>query len=113
MPAGSPVSRTRRFVCNEMLVRQKAAFEIARRAGDKPPPVAFFSLGKRFTELRFEIERLQDHSFKITRYALKHRADARTAAFGGGGFLKSKSRHRSAPSFTIPDGAKLRASHWS
>ena len=97
-----------RFVWNEMLARQKAACEAARQAGGKPPSVTFFSLGRRFTELRSETEWLQGYSFKITRYALKHQADAWTAAFGGGGLPKFKSRHRSAPSFTIPENVKLR-----
>ena len=98
-----------RFTWNEILGRQKADYEEAKARGERPPSVTFFSLGKRFTELRRDLPWLSDYSSKITRYTLKYQADAWKAAFRGDkSFPRCKSRHNTTPSFTIPEGVKIR-----
>ncbi len=45
-----------RFVWNAILAEQSEAYKKAKEAGEKPPSVSFFSLGKRFTALRRTVE---------------------------------------------------------
>ena len=97
-----------RFTWNEMLGRQKAEYEEAKARGERPPSVSFFSLGKRFTELRREVPWLSEYSFTITRYTLKYQADAWKAAFRAGSLPRFHSRHNTTPSFTIPEDVKIR-----
>ena len=100
-----------RYTWNEMLGRQKAEYEEAKASGERPPSVSFFPLGKRFTELRRDVPWLSDYAFTITRYTLKYQADAWTAAFRGDkSFPRFHSRHRTCPSFTIPEDVKIRDS---
>ncbi len=49
-----------RFVWNAILAEQSEAYKKAKEAGEKPPSVSFFSLGKRFTVLRRTVEWLPD-----------------------------------------------------
>ena len=81
--------------------------------GDAPPKpsVSFFSLGKRFTELRRETPWLQRLPFAPVRYALKYQADAWQRAFKGGGFPKFKARIGN-DSFTLPDTVSLTPNGW-
>ena len=98
-----------RFVWNVMLAQQNEAYEKAKKAGEKPPSTSFFSLGKRFTELRRNIEWLPEYSFGVVRYTLKYQADAWKAFFKEGkGRPRFHSRHGSIPSFTIPEDVKIR-----
>lgn len=104
-----------RYVWNALLAEsgdQYREWEEAREAGIndfEKPSVSFFSLGKRFTKLRREVDWLDQYSFKITRYALKYQADAWKAAFGNGrGFPRFHSRHGRDPSFTVPDRVMIR-----
>ncbi len=46
------------------------AYKKAKEAGEKPPSVRFFSLGKRFTALRRTVEWLPEYSFGVVRYIL-------------------------------------------
>ncbi|MYF46839.1 MAG: hypothetical protein F4223_10375 [Rhodobacteraceae bacterium] len=84
----------------------------AQQAGTndfEKPSVSFFSLGKRFTKPRREVDWLDQYSFKITRYALKYQADAWRAAFvNGRGFPRFHSRHGRDPSFTVPEKVMIR-----
>ena len=105
-----------RFVWNTMLAQQNKAYEAYAKAKEneskekpKPPSVSFFSLGKRFKELRDNVDWLPEYSFAIVRYTLKYQADAWQAFFKEGkGRPKFHSRHGSTPSFTIPDAVKLK-----
>ncbi len=98
-----------RFVWNVMLAQQNEAYEKAKEAGEKPPSVSFFSLGKRFTELRRNIEWLPDYSYRVVRYTLKYQADAWKAFFKESkGRPRFRSRHGSTPSFTIPEDVRIR-----
>ncbi len=56
-----------RFVWNAILAEQSEAYKKAKEAGEKPPSVSFFSLGKRFTELRFTVEWLPEYSFGVVK----------------------------------------------
>ncbi len=105
-----------RFVWNTMLAQQNKAYEAYAKAKEneskekpKPPSVSFFSLGKRFKELRDNVDWLPEYSFAIVRYTLKYQADAWQAFFKEGkGRPKFHSRHGSTSSFTIPDAVKLK-----
>ncbi len=59
-----------RFVWNAILAEQSEAYKKAKEAGEKPPSVSFFSLGKRFTELPRTVEWLPEYSFGVVRYTL-------------------------------------------
>ncbi len=59
-----------RFVWNAILAEQSEAYKKAKEAGEKPPSVRFFSLGKRFTALRRTVEWLPEYSFGVVRYIL-------------------------------------------
>ena len=77
------------------------------------PSLSFFSLGKRFTQLRSETAWLRELPFAVVRYSLKHQADAWRRAFAhggasaGSGFPRFKARCGD-DSFTIPQGLRLR-----
>ncbi len=73
-----------RFVWNAILAEQSEAYRKAKEAGEKPPSVSFFSLGKRFTALRSTVEWLPEYSFGVVRYTLKYQADAWKAFFKEG-----------------------------
>ncbi len=59
-----------RFVWSAILAEQSEAYKKAKEAGEKPPSVSFFSLGKRFTELHRTVEWLPEYSFGVVRYTL-------------------------------------------
>ncbi len=73
------------------------------------PSLTFFSLGKRFKELRAETPWLQSLPCAPVRYALKRQADAwkRTFTDPKAGFPKFKAR-RGDDSFTIPQNVTIR-----
>ncbi len=56
-----------RFVWNAILAEQSEAYKKAKEAGEKPPSVSFFSLGKRFTALRRTVEWLPEYSFGVVK----------------------------------------------
>ncbi len=105
-----------RFVWNAMLAQQNKAYEAYAKAKEnefkektKTPSVSFFSLGKRFKELRDNVDWLPEYSFAIVRYTLKYQADAWQGFFKHGkGRPKFHSRHGSTPSFTIPEAVKIK-----
>ncbi len=98
-----------RFVWNAILAEQSEAYKKAKEAGEKPPSVSFFSLGKRFTALRRTVEWLPEYSFGVVRYTLKYQADAWKAFFKEGKRRpRFHSRRGSTPSFTIPDNVRVR-----
>ncbi len=59
-----------RFVWNAILAEQSEAYKKAKEAGEKPPSVSFFSLGKQFTALRRTVEWLPEYSLGVVRYTL-------------------------------------------
>ncbi len=59
-----------RFVWNAILAAQSEAYKKAKEAGEKPPSISFFSLGKQFTALRRTVEWLPEYSFGVVRYTL-------------------------------------------
>ncbi len=98
-----------RFVWNAMLAQQNEAYAKAKESKEKPPSTSFFSLGKRFKELRDHVDWLPEYSYKITRYTLKYQADAWQAYFKQQRERpRFHSRGHSTPSFTIPDNVKIK-----
>ena len=97
-----------RFVWNEMLGRQKEAYDEAKAKGEDPPSVSQFSLQKRFTQLRRDVPWLKDYHAGITRSVLKYQAEAWERAFTGGGLPRFKKRGKVMPSFTIPEQVRIR-----
>ena len=91
-----------RYVWNEMLAYQQQLYEVHFMHNAKPPSASFFTLGKYFTALREENPWLQELSFAVVRYTLKHQADAWSQYFKG---------VRGDDSFTIPEKVKLRTDH--
>ena len=97
-----------RYVWNEILRRSLDARREAEAAGEDPPSVSFFSLGKEFTGLRGEIPWLKEYSFASTRYVLKHQADAWRAFFRGNAKPpRFKSRGGTVPSFAVPQDVRV------
>ena len=74
------------------------------------PVPRFYSLGKRFTELRKGDERLQEHSFAITRYTLKRVEEAYKRFYKKQGSLpRFHAKWHDAPLFSLVDNTfKLR-----
>ncbi len=95
-----------RFVWNAMLGQQKVAYAEAKERGEDPP--SYFSLCKRFTELRREVPWLSDYHAGITRSILKYQSEAWQQAFKDGGFPRFKKRGKAIPSFTIPERIKIK-----
>ena len=123
---GKLIARTAgatRFVWNRLLAENRRQYDLYRNwkpyyeagliVGDCPPkpPVSFFSLGKRFTELRREVSWLQDLPFAPVRYVLKYQADAWQRKFKGGGFPKRK-KPMGRDSFTIPERVAVTQNGW-
>ena len=77
------------------------------------PSLSFFSLGKRFTQLRMETAWLRELPFAVVRYSLKRQADAWRRALAnsgpaaGSGFPRFKARVGN-DSFTIPQDFRIR-----
>ena len=73
------------------------------------PSLTFFSLGKRFTELRRQTPWLKELSFACVRHVLKYQAEAWKRAFDdpNTGFPHFKAR-QGDDSFTIPHDVKMR-----
>jgi transposase len=65
-----------RYVWNHFLARNREAHELHKEGKGEKPIVSFCSLGKEFTKLRENTEWLQELSYTVVRYALKHQADA-------------------------------------
>ena len=112
-----------RFVWNRLLAENRRQYDLHRNwkpyyeagliVGECPPKpsVSFFSLGKRFTELRREVSWLHDLPFAPVRYVLKYQADAWQRKFAGGGFPKFKGRMGN-DSFTIPENVAITPNGW-
>ena len=98
-----------RFVWNHFLAKNKEEYELAKENGAKKPSTSFFSLGKEFTQLRKEIDWMQEYSFKIVRYTLKYQADAWQGFYKGvRKHPRFHSKYGKRPSFTIPEDVKIR-----
>ena len=98
-----------RFVWNHFLAKNKEEYELAKENGAKKPSTSFFSLGKEFTQLRKEIDWMQEYSFKIVRHTLKYQADAWQGFYKGvRKHPRFHSKYGKRPSFTIPEDVKIR-----
>ncbi len=99
-----------RFVWNAILAQCIQEYKQAKESGEQPPSVKyFFSLGKRFKELRDRTEWLPKYSFSVVRTTLKVQADAWKACFNQGrGKPKFRAKYRSTPSFAIPEAVKIK-----
>lgn len=98
-----------RYVWNKALERNRAEYQSHKIFGTDRPSVSFFSLGKRFTELRHKTPWLMELPANVIKHTLKHQAEAWKKTFKeGAGFPKRKSRARSTPSFTIAADSKVR-----
>ncbi len=98
-----------RFVWNAILAQWIQEYKQGKETDEKSPSLSFFSLGKRFKELRDCTGWLPEYSFGVTRYTLKYQADAWTSCFKQGkGKPRFKAKYRSHPSFTIPDRVKIK-----
>ena len=87
-----------RWVWNQILAQLLEEVD----AGESPS-TSYFSLGKRFTQLRHETDWLLDLPANPVKYCLKYQADAWTQFFRGKkGRPKFKSR-AGKDSFTLPD----------
>ena len=94
-----------------MLVYQQQLYEVQYMHNAKPPSTSFFTLGKYFTALREENPWLQELSFTVVRYTLKHQADAWLQYFKGVRGRPQFKGKRGDDSFTIPEKVKLRSDH--
>ena len=102
-----------RYVWNHFLGENQRFMEIHREEPElhPKPQTSFFRLGKDFTQLRLGTPWMQELSFSIVRYTLKHQADAWAQYFKGvRGRPKFKSK-RGDDSFTIPERVRLRSNH--
>ena len=98
-----------RFVWNHFLAKNKEEYELAKKNGAKKPSTSFFSLGKEFTQLRKEIDWMQEYSFKIVRHTLKYQADAWQGFYKGvRKHPRFHSKYGKCPSFTIPENVKIK-----
>ena len=98
-----------RFVWNHFLAKNKEEYELAKKNGAKKPSTSFFSLGKEFTQLRKEIDWMQEYSFKIVRHTLKYQADAWQGFYKGvRKHPRFHSKYGKRPSFTIPEDVKIK-----
>ena len=105
-----------RFAWNAVLAGHQQAYRCWRehgRQGQGPGSPTFFTLGKRFTQVRNAPgnEWLQAYSFAIVRYACKYMADAYAAFFDPNrpdhGMPQFKAKHFTTPGFTIPSDVRL------
>ncbi len=98
-----------RSVWNAILAQCIQEYKQAEESGEQAPSVKYFSLGKRFKELRDRTEWLQKYSFSVVRTTLKVQADAWKACFNQGrGKSKFNAKYRITPSFTIPEAVKIK-----
>ena len=67
--------------CRYVWNRVRAEIEEEYREGQEKRSLSYFSLFKRFTALRREVEWLPDYASVIVRYTLKYQADAWKAFF--------------------------------
>ena len=102
-----------RFAWNEVLAGHQTDYRNwcdHQKSGPGPGSPTFFTLGKRFTQIRNAPGNawLKDYSFGIVRYACKYLADAYTAFFDPNrpdhGPPQFKARYYTTPAFTIPSG---------
>ncbi|MDE0671294.1 MAG: transposase, partial [Caldilineaceae bacterium] len=83
-----------------------------RRKMGPGPSTSFFTLGRRFTELRNDPEHawLKDYPYQVVRYSLKYLADAYArykADPAHEGKPRFKGRHFTVPAFTIPEAVRM------
>ena len=105
-----------RFAWNAVLAGHQQDYRCWRehgRQGQGPGSPTFFTLGKRFTQVRNAPgnEWLQAYSFKVVRYACKYMADAYAAFFDPNrpdhGMPRFKAKYFTTPGFTIPSDVRL------
>ncbi len=105
-----------RFAWNHVLAGHERDYRLWKAAGelgDGPGDPTFFTLGKRFTQLRNAPghEWLQDYSYEIVRYTCKYMGDAYAAFFDPDrpdhGRPQYKAKHYTRPAFTIPSRVRI------
>ena len=96
-----------RFVWNYFLAENQRMMEAHRADDSNPrPQPTFFSVGKKFTQLRRDTDWLADLPFAPIRYVLKYQADAWQQCFRSNkGFPKFKRRWYDTDSVTFPAGS--------
>ena len=95
----SRLAGANRWVWNQILAQILKEVE----AGENPP-TSYFSLCRRFTQLRHETEWLLDLPANPVKYCLKYQADAWTQYFRGKkGKPKFKAKGAGRDSFTLHD----------
>ena len=96
-----------RFVWNYFLAENQRMMEAHRADDSNPrPQPTFFSLGKKFTQLRRDTDWLAELPFAPIRYVLKYQADAWQQCFRSSkGFPKFKRRWYDTDSVTFPTGS--------
>ena len=83
-----------------------------KRLRKTKPSTTFFTLDKRFTELRKDPAHawLKEYPYQVVRYSLKYLADAYTRYKmdpANEGKPRFKARHFTVPGFTIPSNVKM------
>ena len=105
-----------RFAWNHVLAGHETDYrtwKAAGKLGEGPGDPTFFTLGRRFTQLRNAPghEWLQDYSCAIVRYACKYLGDAYAAYFDPDrpdhGRPQYKARHYTKPAFTLPSHVRI------
>ena len=105
-----------RFAWNHVLAGHETDYrtwKAAGKPGEGPGSPTFFTLGRRFTQLRNASghEWLQDYSYEIVRYACKYLGDAYAAFLDPDrpdhGRPQYKARHYTKPVFTLPSRVRI------
>ena len=105
-----------RFAWNHVLAGHERDYRMWKafgKPGEGPGSPTFFTLGRRFTQLRNTPghEWLQDYSCAIVRYACKYLGNAYAAFFDpdrpNHGRPQYKARHYTKPAFTIPSRVRI------
>lgn len=100
-----------RYVWNYFLEQHQHEYRAYQNGRGKCPSPTFFSLGKKFIQLRNSAghEWLLDLPCRPVRYTAKYLADAyKQAIQGKRGFPKFKIRYQSEDSFTLPDRVQVK-----
>ena len=105
-----------RFAWNHVLAGHETDYRMWKafgKLGEGPGSPTFFTLGRRFTQLRNAPgnEWLKDYGYEIVRYVCKYMGDAYAAFFDPDrpdhGRPQYKARHYTQPAFTIPSQVRI------
>ena len=101
-----------RFVWNFFLARSQKEYAEAKENDTQVPSTHWQTLFTEFTQLRNDQEYawLQEYSFACVRHTLKQLSQAFENCFAGrAGKPRFKAKHKTTPSFTIPDHVRIAA----